>query len=132
MERWQGRGIYKATLQQALDDAWKGKFSVLIIWSLDRLTRGGAEDAVRVLRQFRQRGCTVVCVQEWWLHGSPEVQDVLVSFAGWVAQQGEQPQVGPYQGWPGCPQSRAGFALPPAGAKANGYHTRNRPSATPC
>ena len=60
-------GIYKATLQQALDDAWKGKFSVLIIWSLDRLTRGGAEDALRVLRQFRQRGCTVVCVQEWRL-----------------------------------------------------------------
>jgi DNA invertase Pin-like site-specific DNA recombinase len=81
VERRQGRGIYKATLQQALDDAWKGKFSVLIIWSLDRLTRGGAQDALRVLRQFRQRGCTVVSVQEWWLHGSPEVQDVLVSFA---------------------------------------------------
>lgn len=26
-------------------------------------------------------------VQESWLNGSPEVQDVLVAFAGWMAQQ---------------------------------------------
>jgi putative DNA-invertase from lambdoid prophage Rac len=29
----------------------------------------------------------VVSVKESWLNGSPEVQDVLVAFAGWMAQQ---------------------------------------------
>jgi DNA invertase Pin-like site-specific DNA recombinase len=80
-------GEYKATLQRALNDAWQGKFSVLIIWALDRITREGAEGALRVLRQFRERGCTVVSVKESWLNGSPEVQDVLVAFAGWMAEQ---------------------------------------------
>ncbi len=80
-------GEYKKTLQQALDDAWQGKFSVLIIWALDRVTREGAEGALRILRQFRERDCTVVSVKESWLNGSSEVQDVLVAFAGWMAAQ---------------------------------------------
>jgi len=80
-------GEYQAMLKRVMDDAWQGKFEVLIVWALDRLTRGGAEDALRILRQLRERGCTVVSIQESWLNGSSEVQDVLISFAGWVAQQ---------------------------------------------
>jgi DNA invertase Pin-like site-specific DNA recombinase len=80
-------GEYRAALQRALDDAWAGKFSVLIVWALDRITREGAEGALRIIRQFRERGCTVVSVRESWLNGSPEVQDILVAFAGWMAQQ---------------------------------------------
>ncbi len=34
----------------ALDDASHGKFSVLIVWALDRMTRDGAEGALRILR----------------------------------------------------------------------------------
>ena len=87
---WQGgkaAGEYRRTLQRALDDAWRGEFSVLIIWALDRITREGAEGALRVIRLFRERGCTIVSVKESWLNGSPEVQDVLVAFAGWMAEQ---------------------------------------------
>jgi hypothetical protein len=87
---WQGgkaAGDYRRTLQRALDDAWRGEFSVLIIWALDRITREGAEGALRVIRLFRERGCTIVSVKESWLNGSPEVQDVLVAFAGWMAEQ---------------------------------------------
>ena len=80
-------GEYRATLQRALDDAWAGKFSILIIWALDRITREGAEGALRVIRQFRERGCTIVSVKESWLNGSSAVQDVLVAFAGWMAEQ---------------------------------------------
>lgn len=80
-------GEYRNTLKAALDDAHRGEFSVLIVWALDRITREGAEGALRIIRQFRERGCTVVSVKESWLNGSPEIQDVLVAFAGWMAQQ---------------------------------------------
>jgi DNA invertase Pin-like site-specific DNA recombinase len=60
---------------------------VLVVWALDRLTREGAEGALRVIRLFRERGCVIVSVQESWLNGSPEIQDVLVAFAGWMAKQ---------------------------------------------
>jgi DNA invertase Pin-like site-specific DNA recombinase len=85
---------YKATLQRALDDAHAGKFKVLVVWCLDRIVRngtgddeGGAEAALRIIRQFRQRGVTLVSVRESWLNGSPEVADVLVAFAGWMAER---------------------------------------------
>jgi DNA invertase Pin-like site-specific DNA recombinase len=79
--------VYRATLAQALADAHAGKFKVIIVWALDRITRLGAEDALRLIRQFRERGVTLVSVQEPWLNGSPEIADVLVAFAGWQAQQ---------------------------------------------
>jgi DNA invertase Pin-like site-specific DNA recombinase len=78
---------YQAELQRALDDAWAGKFRVLVIWSLDRIVRQGPEEALRLFRQFQERGCTIVSVKESWLNGSPEVQGLLISFAGWMAQQ---------------------------------------------
>lgn len=80
-------GEYRAMLKQAQDDAYRGEFSVLIVWALDRLTRGGAEDALKLIRQFRERGCIIVSIQETWLSGNAEIQDVLVAFAGWMAQQ---------------------------------------------
>jgi DNA invertase Pin-like site-specific DNA recombinase len=79
---------YRKALKQALDDAHAGTFTVLIVWALDRIVRddeGGAEAALRIFRQFRQRGCTVISVKESWLNGAPEVQDVLIAFAGWMA-----------------------------------------------
>lgn len=86
---WQGGkagGEYQAELKRALDDAWAGEFSVLIVWALDRITREGAEGTLRIIRQLRERGCILVSVKEPWLNSSPMVQDVLVAFAGWMAQ----------------------------------------------
>lgn len=82
----EGGPEYRATLKLALDGAWQGKFSILIVWALDRITRKGAEDALKLIRQFRERGCTLVSVQEPWLSSNPEIVDVLVAFAGWQAQ----------------------------------------------
>jgi len=84
---------YRKALAQALDDAHKGEFSVLVVWALDRIVRddeSGAEAALRIIHQFRQRGVTVVSVKESWLNGSPEVQDILVAFAGWMGQMESQ------------------------------------------
>lgn len=83
-----GGGVeYKATLKRALEDAWAGKFSVLVVWSLDRIVREGPEDALRIFRQFSQSGCTILSVKEPWLNGSPEVQQLLIAFAGWMAER---------------------------------------------
>jgi DNA invertase Pin-like site-specific DNA recombinase len=63
---------------------------VLIVGALDRIVRddeGGAEAGLLIIRLFRPAGVIVVSVQEPWLNGAGEVQDVLVAFAGWVAQR---------------------------------------------
>jgi putative DNA-invertase from lambdoid prophage Rac len=78
---------YKANIKAALDAAWRGEFQVLIVWALDRIVRTGVEEALRLIRQFRERGVTLVSIQEPWLNGSPEITDVLVAFAAWMAEQ---------------------------------------------
>jgi DNA invertase Pin-like site-specific DNA recombinase len=77
---------YQRELKAALSAAWAGEYKVIVVWALDRITRLGAEDALRLVRVFRERGCTLLSVKEPWLNGSPEIVDVLVAFAGWNAQ----------------------------------------------
>lgn len=80
---------YKRELARMLSDAHAGRFSVLVVWALDRIVRdedGGAEAALRLVRLLRDRGCILVSVKEEWLNGSPEIQDLLLAFAGWMAQ----------------------------------------------
>jgi Resolvase, N terminal domain len=48
---WKRGTEYRATLKQAMDDAYAGQFEVLIVWSLDRLIREGAEQTLRLFRQ---------------------------------------------------------------------------------
>jgi DNA invertase Pin-like site-specific DNA recombinase len=90
---WQngtGGPEYQAAVREAKASAWAGEFEVVVVWALDRITRLGAEDALRLIREFRERGCTLLSVKEDWLNGSPEIVDVLVAFAGWQAQQESQ------------------------------------------
>lgn len=87
---WQGGkpgGDYRAALKEAMAAAHRGEFGVVVCWALDRLTREGAEGLLRLLREFDERGCTVMSVQEDWLSGSPTIRDVMVAFAGWTARQ---------------------------------------------
>jgi DNA invertase Pin-like site-specific DNA recombinase len=82
-----GGPAYQDAIKQVLEAAHKGEFTALVVWALDRISRTGAEDTLRLIRQLRDRGCVLVSVSEPWLGGSPEIQDVLVAFAAWVAQQ---------------------------------------------
>ena len=74
------------SLQRALDDAHADEASVLIVWTLDWSVREGAEDAVRLYAS--SDGSTALsCRRGNWLNESPEVQDLLVAFAGWMAKR---------------------------------------------
>ena len=126
---WRGSYRHPKTLQRALDDAHAGKFGVLVIWALDRIVRddeSGAEAALRIFRQFRQRGCMVVSVKESWLNGSPEVQDILIAFAGWMAERESarrSERIKGRAGTPGAQRARRPAARP--GAKDKGKRKRS-------
>jgi DNA invertase Pin-like site-specific DNA recombinase len=83
---------------------------------LDRLTRGGVEDTLRLIRKLRERNVTLVSVQEPWLNGSAEVTDLLVAFAAWMAQQESARR---------SERIRAGLAR----RKAQGGHVGRKPGA---
>jgi len=80
-------GNHRAQLAEALQDARMGRFQVLLVWALDRLSREGIEAMLSTLRQFRERGVRVLSLQEPWTDGPPEMQELLTSFFAWIAQQ---------------------------------------------
>jgi putative DNA-invertase from lambdoid prophage Rac len=81
------KGAHRETLNQALDDAYRGEFSVLVVWAVDRITRAGIEDLLKLIRQLRERHCTLVSIQEPWLNGSDATTELLAAIAAWVANQ---------------------------------------------
>ena len=83
-------GAHRATLKAMLDDAWRGEFSVLVCWAADRVSRGGIEELLALIRQLRERHCTLASVREPWLNGSDATTELLVAISAWVAQQESQ------------------------------------------
>jgi len=64
------------------------EFDVVLIWSLDRLSRSGISHLTGYLEQLKKSGVMVLSHQESWLDNtSPMVSDLLLAIFGWVAQQ---------------------------------------------
>lgn len=80
-------GAHRETLKQALDDAYRGEFSVLVVWAVDRICREGIEELLKLIRQLRERHCALVSIQEPWLNGSDSTTELLAAIAAWVANQ---------------------------------------------
>jgi DNA invertase Pin-like site-specific DNA recombinase len=63
-------GAHHEMLKQMLDDAYRGEFEVVVCWAADRVSRGGIEELLKLIRELRERNCSLVSVQEPWLNGS--------------------------------------------------------------
>ena len=81
------KGEHRHALQRMLDDAHRGEFSVLVVWAVDRLSRQGIEELLRLIRQLRERNVSLVSHQEPWLNGSDATTELLAAVAAWVATQ---------------------------------------------
>src|SRR5262249_42469383 len=75
-------------LQGLLATAHRRDVDIVLIWSLDRLTRNGVMSLTSILGQLQRSGVTVRSLREPWLDtSSPLVAELLVSIFGWIARQ---------------------------------------------
>lgn len=81
------RGEHVELLKTAMEDAYRGEFKILVVWAVDRISRQGIEDVLKLYRMFRERGVTLVSIQEPWLNGSDATVELLTAVAAWVARQ---------------------------------------------
>ncbi len=81
-------GSYETTRKQMLADAQAGKFGkYLLVWTVDRAARTGIEDVLKLVRELRERGVTLISVKEPWLSGNDATTELLLAIAAWVARQ---------------------------------------------
>lgn len=81
---WNGR--HRQALDEVVRAARQGEFEVLAVWALDRLSREGPLDTLRLLDRLNRAGCAVASYQESWVELSGEMREVFVAITAWVAQ----------------------------------------------
>lgn len=81
---WKGK--HRSDRERALQDARAGRYSVLLVWALDRLAREGPLDTLQVVDRFARLGVQVVSKQEPWTEAAGELRDLLLAIVGWVAR----------------------------------------------
>jgi DNA invertase Pin-like site-specific DNA recombinase len=89
---WQngnGKGaVFDRQRAELLNGARLGHYRVVLIWSIDRLSRKGIEDTLSTMRQLYEHRCDIWSHQEPWLVTSePRMRELLVSFMAWMAEQ---------------------------------------------
>ncbi len=100
----------------SLAAAHRREFDVLLIWSVDRLSREGIGPMVRYMDQLQTAGVRVQSHQETWVDTSSPAWDLLLAVFAWVAEQ-ERQRIGE--------RVRAGQAR----ARAQGVHIGRKPRA---
>ena len=69
-------------------DADKRKFDLLILWSLDRLSREGISNTLGYIERLKRGGVALKSLQESWLDTRDEgLGQLLLAIFSWVAQQ---------------------------------------------
>lgn len=81
---------HQAELAKLIEDARKGEFELLLVWSLDRLSREGALAILSLVDKLKRYGVKVISYQESWTEAPGELAEVLYAITGWVAMTESQ------------------------------------------
>ena len=83
-------GAHRHALEQVLNDARAGHFTVLLVWALDRLSREGPLATLQLVDRLGRLDVQVVSLQEPWTEVGGELRDLLLALVGWVARYESQ------------------------------------------
>lgn len=84
-----GKGAeFDRARKELLNGARLGRYDVILIWAIDRLSRKGIEDTLATMRHLYEFDVDVWSHQEGWLQTTePRMRELLISFMAWMAQQ---------------------------------------------
>jgi len=80
------RDGHQLELARLIDDAYKGKFEVVLVWALDRVSRQGALAILEFVNKLQKWGIRVFSYQESWTEAPGELAELLYALTGWVAR----------------------------------------------
>jgi DNA invertase Pin-like site-specific DNA recombinase len=85
------KGQHRDQLGQALAGARTGRYDVLLVWALDRLSREGVEATLGLLRRFHAAGAPVWSLREPWTEtADPQMAELLGAIYAWMARMESQ------------------------------------------
>ena len=81
---------HQAELAQLKSDAARGRFNIVLVWALDRLSREGALAILSLVNRLKQCGVRIISYQEPWTEAPGEIAEILYSITGWVSRMESQ------------------------------------------
>jgi putative DNA-invertase from lambdoid prophage Rac len=84
-----GKGTaFDAKRTELLEGARLGKYSHVLLWSLDRLSRRGAEDMLGYVRRLSEAGVKLTSIKDPWVESlsDPMVREMLLGIFATVAR----------------------------------------------
>lgn len=73
--------------KKCVRDAVHHHHEVIAVWALDRVSREGALKILSAVHHLKEKGISLVSVQETWADSTNDFNDILFSIAGWVARE---------------------------------------------
>ena len=61
------------------------KYDYLVIFALDRLTRGKVGDVLNLINAFEQQGCKIISLKESWLAEAGPMRDLFTLMIAWAS-----------------------------------------------
>jgi len=97
---------HQPELSCLVDNARQHKFDLVLVWSLDRLSRDGALAILELVHKLNIYGVRVISYQESWTEAPGEIGEILYAITGWVAKmeserRSERTKAGPAGGQQG-------------------------------
>lgn len=80
------RNGHQRELSRLFSAAHQGRFKIVLVWALDRLTRGGPRTILTMVDRLAKSGVKVLSRQESWTEVPDEMYELLLAMVGWVAQ----------------------------------------------
>ncbi|KKN46274.1 hypothetical protein LCGC14_0674810 [marine sediment metagenome] len=81
------RAGHQKQLKELLNHASYHEYDIVLVWSLDRLTRQGIGSIMQLVNTFKGYGCRVVSQQESWTQQEDNMMaDLLYAITAWVAK----------------------------------------------
>jgi len=81
------RAGHQKQLKELLTRASYHEYDIVLVWSLDRLTRQGIGSIMHLVNTFKIYGCQVISQQESWTHQNDGMMaDLLYAITAWVAK----------------------------------------------
>lgn len=87
VDKLSGSRADRPELKRMLSDGKSGRYQVLLIWALDRLSREGISKMTTYLEQLKSSGIRVISHQETWLDTEGPMSELLVAIFAWMAKQ---------------------------------------------
>ena len=80
------KGAHLKMLSTVFQDARAGRFQILLVWALDRLSREGVAATLEIVARLGRYGVKVLSLQESWTEVEGPMQELLLSIVAWVAR----------------------------------------------